>query len=1309
MKLGRIMRLLDKYRPLIFSIILIINCFFANGQAVYRPSNTGYFTVSNKPYSPATGIPTDGRTYKADTINGLFRPYNGTTEVKTYLPIGSQFRIGQFPIVVNVGGSLQSNGSFIGGQIQVWWFLRGQADSNLVRMDSATTNLSGFLLAANNLSDVLSASTSRTNLGLGAMALLGTTAGGDLSGSYPSPTVAKFNGQLPSFYLNYNNLFNKPTIPAQFSPIGGTGIFLTGTYPSITINTNAVTTVGPFSSTSFTNGASISSNIIRLGKADTMGPGLVTTDDQTFLGIKSFYSPDPFGGAVLALQNDTSFAGFAYIGSKNTTDTTFASAFIMESAGRGGITLQAFKSPTPLRFETSSFSGGGAWADSIGRWKFGTHNTNIGISAYVHIISSTNMIPSLRMEGGVRPTSPMDGSFYNDNSAHHIYTFLNGTWYQLDQQTGGSGIGVDTIYRTIGKDSIQFKINGSYHSILDSAGSGLPLSANNGVSISGDFIQLGQSLGALGDPALLSGFREIPIDNSTSSGIVLTPRNGLSNTGVLLNTTSMSIEGKVLSGFPASVILNDSANSINGGLKIDTDSTLSLNVGSGIISLFANTGDLSIGATSSDNTNALQVQGNSWIRDTLKTPNIHLVTLDTTNYKIDVVNSVGNHFKTNWPVSSGGTVTGADNGLTNVSGIVKLGGTMTQYRTTIDMTPDSSRIFFKIFPKITHDSSKIPQIWLGTADSLLPWQNTIDNEFYQQDANLILTKEGSAPFNEKINFFSMANVDDKLYRSDGRYKNGWLFQNYDPIPGYHASYETHYSNVGPYADDHTLRLYAQGNEGDTKAVYRWQFFDYDSINITGNQVPINGTTLFQAVLGHDMIDYGSNSLFTISMNRNFIIGGQRDTVRKKLQVHGTMWATDTLTLPNIKSKVFDSTNYKLSVVDASGNFFKMAWQPAIVSASNGLTASAGNVKAGGLLTNDTKIDFTSTPYQWWFKTATKTLSDTLKSGQLIIGDTNRIKNFTGSYSNNTTIQSDAALLISKTLHSNNGNVHLFAMTTGDAPGANGWAFENFSGTTDGFVTPRMVTYSNAGSGGSGYEHRLLARSQGSVAYSLQLGDYDSLNNVSGSSVGYRITNNTPLYVITNGFVAPIADTLVYISGTEKFMVGTSTPNTANSKAQIKGDLYISDSLLLGTVHTGNSTMPVLVYNTTTKCVDTVAQSSIGGGGSSGNFVGRDSVVTITAGSSSTVTDGYNIVQFNPSSVLGSYTLTLPTNWHTNNDVVVVFGGTITSGNPVVTLTVNAGSGQTAVFNVAISGTSFNSGSALRFHKINSQVYDYRIN
>src|ERR1700755_647626 len=139
-----------KYLALLIGAILLIGTSVVNGQATYNPT---FGTVSNKPYSPAQGVPTDSRSFKYDSINFLWRPYQSTSEVKSYLNI-AKYRTGNFIIVVDSGGILQSNGLFLGGFNTFWMFKDSTGNGNLVELNLfGGGGCGGCLLIVNNLSD----------------------------------------------------------------------------------------------------------------------------------------------------------------------------------------------------------------------------------------------------------------------------------------------------------------------------------------------------------------------------------------------------------------------------------------------------------------------------------------------------------------------------------------------------------------------------------------------------------------------------------------------------------------------------------------------------------------------------------------------------------------------------------------------------------------------------------------------------------------------------------------------------------------------------------------------------------------------------------------------------------------------------------------------------------------------------------------------------------------------------------------------------------------------------------------------------
>lgn len=217
----------------IFTILICFIAFKLSAQT-YNPALA---TVTNKPLGLAQGFPTDARSWYYDPVNFLWRPYQSTAEVLSYLNL-PKYRAGNFIIVVDSGGTLQSNGTYSpAGHATFWEFKDSTANANLVEL-----NLFG---QGGTISNLTATSTNGINFTItnpaGPTANIGLALafGGDISGNVNAITVNNLAGRPPSYYLNYLNLINTPVIPAQFNPTAGPGMSLSGSYPNITF-TNTI-------------------------------------------------------------------------------------------------------------------------------------------------------------------------------------------------------------------------------------------------------------------------------------------------------------------------------------------------------------------------------------------------------------------------------------------------------------------------------------------------------------------------------------------------------------------------------------------------------------------------------------------------------------------------------------------------------------------------------------------------------------------------------------------------------------------------------------------------------------------------------------------------------------------------------------------------------------------------------------------------------------------------------------------------------------------------------------------------------------
>lgn len=109
-------------------ILLVALAGFSSFGQTYNPTQ---HTTSNKAYGPGQAVPTDARSMYYDATLFVFRPYQSTAEVLSYLNL-TKYREGKFDIIVNSGGVL-SGGVITGGINYVYYFRNGLTNADLVR------------------------------------------------------------------------------------------------------------------------------------------------------------------------------------------------------------------------------------------------------------------------------------------------------------------------------------------------------------------------------------------------------------------------------------------------------------------------------------------------------------------------------------------------------------------------------------------------------------------------------------------------------------------------------------------------------------------------------------------------------------------------------------------------------------------------------------------------------------------------------------------------------------------------------------------------------------------------------------------------------------------------------------------------------------------------------------------------------------------------------------------------------------------------------------------------------------------------
>lgn len=280
------------------------------------------------------------------------------------------------------------------------------------------------------------------------------------------------------------------------------------------------------------NGSSYFSDTVITTKAivGSLNDSLVTIDPAT--GIQHRISPGRIGagGGTLSSIGLSAFAGITVTNSPLTSNGTLALSTtlngILQGTGSGFSTITV-ASPLTFTSSTLGIANASANATTKGAATFATNDFNDNGSGLI----------SLDYVNGQVATGTQNG-------------FLSSTSFNSFSNK------VDTIYRTPGKDSILFTINGRLHSILDSAGtSGFTNFQSTGggpifgttVIVSGTTVQQQFTLNTVAPHAWLgnpTGSTSLPVYSTlTTADIPTIPNAGLVNSSVTFNGVTVSLGG----------------------------------------------------------------------------------------------------------------------------------------------------------------------------------------------------------------------------------------------------------------------------------------------------------------------------------------------------------------------------------------------------------------------------------------------------------------------------------------------------------------------------------------------------------------------------------------------------------------------------------------------------------------------------------------------------------------------------------------------------------------------------------------------